>query len=221
MGITLPWSGDSLRFTYSVEIKEKGRGDGKNLMNSKRFQGGSMGMHQQEIDIAVPQGDAGIIETIRDFFRVLDIREQGNHLFGFEIRLQSSGALVGKYHATLPCAEPADNVIHAFPVTFEFQYTVADEDDRVTTGKELIALNGHTYVQKINFVGPLQRFPAYRSLLLAEMEFLRRLMEKGVKRAVAYDCVSRDLGHRVSSFSTPDSAGNADISRGMPDNRNL
>lgn len=209
MGITLPRSGDSLRFTYSVEIKENGRRDAKNLINPQRFQGGSMQIHQQEIDIPVPQGGAGILEAIREFFCVFDIREQGNHLFGFKARLQSSGALMGEYRATLACAEPADNTIKDFPVTFEFQYTVVDENDRVATGSELIVLDGHTYVQKINFVGPLQRFPAYRSLLLAEMKFVWRLVEKGVKRLVAYDCVSRDLGYRVSAFSVPDSGRRA------------
>jgi hypothetical protein len=69
LGITLPGRGDSVRFTYSVEIKEKGRSAATDLVNPKRFEGGSsVGLHQQEIDIATPQSGARILEAIRDFF---------------------------------------------------------------------------------------------------------------------------------------------------------
>jgi hypothetical protein len=210
LGITVPGIGDRLRFTYCVEIKERGRSDPRNLIDAKRFGGGSsLKMSQQEIDITVPHGGAAILEAIRNFFYVFDIREQGNHLFGFEARLQSNGALMGEYRAGLPCAEPADDKIEDFPVTFEFQYTAIDGCDHEITGSELIAFDGHTYMQELNFGKPPQRSPTYRSLLLAEMEFIRRLVNKCVRRVVAYDCISRELGYRVSGFSASGSRHHA------------
>jgi hypothetical protein len=210
MGVTVPGIGDRLRFTYCVEVKERGRSDPRNLIDAKRFGGGSsLQMPQQQIDVAVPQGGVGILEAIRNFFYIFDIREQGNHLFGFEARLQSNGALIGEYRAGLPCAEPADDKIEDFPVAFEFQYTASDDYGHVVTGSELVAFDGHTYMQKLNFGRPPQRSPTYRSLLLAEMEFVRRLVEKCVRRLVAYDCVSCDLGYRVSGFSASGSRHHA------------
>jgi len=72
MGVTLLSSGDKFRFTYSVEVKEKGRVDLQNLMSSQRFQGGSLQVHQQEIDIVTNRA-ARLLTAVSDFYTVFDV----------------------------------------------------------------------------------------------------------------------------------------------------
>jgi hypothetical protein len=200
MGVTLPSSGDKFRFTYSVEVKEIGRVDPQNLMNSQRFQRGSPQVHGREIDIVTNPG-AGLLTALSDFYKVFDVREQGDHLIRYEARRLLEETPTSRYRAYLPYPEPADEKLEASSVEFHFQYRFVNDNGQVTSDSDLVALDGHTYVAKINGVGAPHRYPTYRSLLLAEMEFIRRLVENQTKRLVSYECVSRELGYRVSTFS--------------------
>ena len=200
MGVTLPSSGDKIRFTYSVEVKEKGRVDPQNPMNSQRFQAGSLQVHQQEIDI-VTNRVARLLTALSNFYKVFDVREQGNHLIQYRAHLLPERTVVCEYRAYLACAEPPDENVEVSPVGFRFEYCFTDGGGQVRSDSDLVAFDGHTYVAKINGVGPPQRYPTYRSLLLAEMAFIRRLVESHTERLVSFECVSRELGYRVSTFS--------------------
>jgi hypothetical protein len=201
MGVTLPSSGDKFRFTYSVEVKEKGRVDPQNLMNSQRFQGGSLQVHQQEIDIVTNRG-ACLLTALSDFYKVFDVREQGNHLIQYHARLLPEETSICDYRAYLACAEPPDAELEVLPVEFRFEYFFASGNGQVRSSIDAVAFeDGDTYVARINGVGPPQRYPTYRSLVLAEMEFIHRLIENRMERLVSYECVSRELGYRVSMFS--------------------
>jgi hypothetical protein len=142
-----------------------------------------------------------LLTALSDFYKVFDVREQGDHLIQYEAHRLPEETPTSRYRAYLPCPEPADEELEASSVEFHFQYRFVNDSGQVTSDSDLVALDGHTYVAKINGVGAPHRYPTYRSLLLAEMEFIRRLVENQIKRLVSYECVSRELGYRVSTFS--------------------
>jgi hypothetical protein len=199
VGVTLPNSGDMIRFTYSVEVKEVGRTDATNLTNPTRYGGGSsMQMHEKHIDVPADSNPL-MLRAIRDFYTVFDVREHGNHLFSFEAR-DPAGVWGCTYRAYLPCAEPADDKIDPGKVMFEFDYAFRDRHGRVSKDTERIELDGDTYRAQYNGVGPLHLHVTYRSLLLAEMTFVQRLIDRGVDALISYDVKSRETRFRCSEF---------------------
>jgi hypothetical protein len=215
IGVTLPNSEDKVRFTYSVECKEKGRTDANNLIAPTRFSGGSLQVAQQQIDVPTDSSHPQLLQLVRDFYSVFDVREQGNHLIGFEFRYPPRFCAC-KYRAYLPCPEPPDDELEAFPLTFEFEYAFLDQEKRVVKGNELIEIDGDTYLARFNGVGPAHRQPTYRSLLIAEMEFIRRAIEKGIDGILSYEAKSRELGYRCSEFKATGDASEGNRSRSFP-----
>jgi len=201
MGVTLANSGEKLRFTYSVEVKEKGRVSTPNLMRSRRFNGGSLQLHEQEIDIVLSTDRCDISVALRDFYATFDIREQGNHLMQFQAHLHPQGTSICGYRAYLACAEPSDERIEASRVAFRFRSSYIDNEGREVSSSELIEIDGYTYLANVSGTGPLRRYPTYRSLLSAEMKFIQRMIENRVKKLHSYECVSQELGERLSAFS--------------------
>jgi len=199
VGVTLPNFGDMVRFTYSQEMREKGRTHATNLTSPKRYSGGSVGLHGQQIDVPARNRHPSMLRAIQDFYTVFDVREHGNHLFSFEAR-DPAGAWGCTYRAYLPCAEPADDKIDPDKVVFEFAYAFRDPDGRVSKDTEHIELDGHTYQAQYNGVGPLHLHVTYRSLLLAEMTFVQRLIDRGVDALISYEVKSRETGFRCSEF---------------------
>lgn len=200
VGVTLPNSGEMIRFTYSQEVKEVGRTDATNLTNSTRYGGGSsMQAHEKHIDVPADRGPLRILLAIRDFYTVFDVREHGNHLFSFKAR-DPADAWSCSYRAHLPCAEPSDDKIDAQSVAFDFTYSFRDRDGRVLHAKECIELDGHTYPAQYNGHGPLHLHGTYRSLLIAEMTFIQGLIGKGFDELISYEATSRESGYRCSEF---------------------
>ncbi len=200
VGVTLPNAGDMVRFTYSQEVKEIGRTDTTNLTNPKRYGGGSsMGMREKHIDVPAVSGPLRMLPALRDFYAVFDVREHGNHLFSFEAR-DPADEWSCAYRAYLPCAEPADDKIVPYRVMFEFEYALYDHDGRVFEDTERVELDGHTYQAQYNGVGPLHLHVAYRSLLVAEMTFIQRLIDRGFDALISYEVRSRETGFRCSEF---------------------
>jgi hypothetical protein len=201
VGVTLPNSGDMVRFTYSQELKEVGRTDATNLTNPTRYGGASsMQMHEKHIDVPADSGPPRMLLAIRDFYTVFDVREHGNHLFSFEAR-DPADAWNCSYRAYLPCAEPADDKIDPRTVVFEFEYAFHDRDGRVSHATESVELDGHTYQAQYNGVGPLHVHETYRSLLIAEMTFIQRLIDRGFDALISYEVKSRETECRCSEFN--------------------
>jgi len=94
-----------------------------------------------------------------------------------------------EYNAFLACGEPGDDAIEASRVALEFEYSFLDQHQRTVTDTEYIALDGHTYRVPNH---DLYRHLTHRSLLVAQMEFIRRLIDKGREQLLAYECISRD-----------------------------
>lgn len=202
IGVTLPASQQTIRFTYSVESKEKGRTDPRNLVVPERFGGhSSLQLHEQQIDIPTNGGPAALLQAISDFYSVFDIREQGNHLISFDATDRASSLY--EYRAYLPCAEPPDEQIAPFPLVFEFVYT-ATKEGRALQEAVQIRIDGHAYWASFNGVGPLHLHPTYRSLLIAEMEFLHRLMHEGVTDLLSYETRSMNMVYRCSELKKSD-----------------
>jgi len=201
IGVTMPNLGDTVSFVYSVEKKEIGRSDSMNLVNSKRNGGISVQMHEQQINIPLKNGCDSILDVMCDFYRVFDIREHGNHLITLAVNgdnLRNSTSY--KYRAYLPAAEPKDDEIDEFRVAFAFEYSFLNQNGNVFNDSEVIEFDGYAYLSGDNGVGELRRRPTYRSLLVAEMEFVQRLFSKDIKCLLSYDCKSRELGYRCSEF---------------------
>jgi hypothetical protein len=201
VGVTLPNSGDMARFSYSVESKEKGRTNAPNLTNPTRFSGGSMGLHEQHIHVPADTDQPSMLRAVRAFYSVFDVREHGNHLIGFEacdaVRLWKC-----TYRAYLPCGEPADGKIDTHSLLFEFEYSFRDSKGCVSIDTEQVEMDGDTYLAQFNGVGPLHLHATYRSLLLAEMEFIQRLIGKGINGLISYEARNRETGYRCSEFKS-------------------
>jgi hypothetical protein len=146
-----------------------------------------------------PIGKFVLVHAIRDFYNLFDTREQGNHLIAFQASSAAFSIACG-YRAYLPCAEPGDVKIVTHPLGFEFAYR-ASRDGQTFEDKLQIRFDGHAYWAALNGIGPLYLHPTYRSLLIAEMEFLRLLIESGVDDLSTYETRSLDLDYRCSKFS--------------------
>ena len=201
IGVSMPTLGDTVSFDYSVEKKESGRSNTKNLVESKRNGGYSFQMHGQQIKIPLKVDCVSIIEVMHDFYRVFDIKEHGNHLISFTVNGDNwCNSTIYKYRAYLPVAEPKDAEIEEYRTAFSFDYSFLNPNGGISNDTEIIELDGHTYLQTDNRVGELRRRPTYRSLLIAEMEFVQRLYDKDRKRLVFYECKSRILNFLCSEF---------------------
>lgn len=201
IGVSMPNLGDTVSFVYSVEKKEIGRSDPGNLVEPKRSGGISVQVHGQQINIPLKAACNSMLNVLLDFYRVFDIREHGNHLVGFTAtgdRLCNSSKF--EYRAYLPVPEPKDDEIEEYSVAFSFQYSFLDQNGRILSDNEFVELNGHTYLNSDNGVGALRRRPTYRSLLIAEMEFVQRLSAMDIRCLLSYECTSRELGYRCSEF---------------------
>jgi hypothetical protein len=205
IGVTLPNAGPMARFTYSVEFKERGRTDAINLTHPQRFSGGSMGLHDQQIDVPTDNNRQSILRAIYEFYTLFDVREHGNHLFSFEASSPINSWRC-KYRAYLPCAEPADEKIEAHSLLFEFEYVFRDSNGQLSKAVEGVEINGDTYLAQYNGVGPLHLHVTYRSLLVAEIEFIRRLIDRGIDEPVSYETRSRETDCRCSEFRVIESA---------------
>jgi hypothetical protein len=157
-----------------------------------------MGMHEKHIDVPAG-GDSHMLHALRDFYSVFDVREHGNHLTAFEMH-DPVHSLSCTYRAFLPCAEPADAKIQVQTITFEFEYAFRGRDGGELKGTEHVEVDGHTYMAQYNFVGPLHLHVTYRSLLIAEMSFIQRLIDRGIAALISYETKSRETGFRCSEF---------------------
>ena len=143
------------------------------------------------------------MHAINDFYRVFDIREHGNHLIVFKVYGDNPpGSLLCEYGAFLACGEPGDDKIEESSVLFEFQYSFFDQDKRIMQDTEVIEFEGHTYMAPNNGVGKLYRQHTHRSLLIAEMEFIQRLIAKGINELISYECWTREPAYPCSLFKS-------------------
>lgn len=198
IGVTLDDSSDRVRFTYSVEMKERGRTDPVDLMTPMRYERGALQLHQQEIDITSEPSSWDVISLVASFYKVLDVREHGNHLIQFDIDGTSLSARC-RYRVLLPCAEPGDDDLQVQPYSFQVRYSTRSPDGKIQCQEETITVEAETYWKQYNGVGPLHLHPTYRSLLLAEMEFLERLSARGLGGLSRYEVSHNEMG-RCSEF---------------------
>jgi hypothetical protein len=209
IGVTLPSAGPMARFTYSVECKERGRTDAVNLTLAERFSGGSVQLHDQQIDVPTDNNRQSILRAIYDFYTVFDVREHGNHMISFDAS-SPIDSWICKYRAYLPCGEPADEKMEAHSLLFELAYALHHSDGQITRATEEVEIKGDTYLAQYNGVGPLHLHVTYRSLLIAEMEFIERLIDRGMDGALSYETRSRETGYRCSEFRVIESGSVAD-----------
>jgi len=198
IGVTLDESADRVRFTYSVEMKERGRNDPVDLMTPTRYERGSMQLHQQEIDIPSDPSSLDVLSLVASFYKAFDVREHGNHLIQFAADGINLSARC-RYRVYLPCAEPGDDDLQVQPHSFQFRYTMRSSDGETQRQEETITVEAETYWKQYNGVGPLHLHPTCRSLLLAEMEFLERLSVRGLGGLSRYE-VFHDEMCRCSEF---------------------
>ena len=198
IGVTLSNAPDRVRFTYSVEVKERGRTDATDLTSAQRHESGSLQLHEQEIDVAAGPGAPNVMGMVAAFFSIFDVREHGNHLIEFRAR-RPNGSQVCRYRAFLACAEPADHTLEKRPLTFQVRYSVHARDGRTVAGEDTVVTEAETYWTQFNGIGPLHLHPTYRSLLVAEMEFLNRLIDRGIDGSLRYEVLNAEVG-RCSEF---------------------
>ena len=118
LGVSLTNAPERLRFTYSVEFKEKGRTDAVDLTVAQRFHAGSSQMHGQEIDVPVDAGAPNAFRLVADFYKIFDVREHGNDLIGF-VAKDHHGSPKCRYNAFLVCPDAATN--EALPTFSSFR----------------------------------------------------------------------------------------------------
>jgi len=85
------------------------------------------------------------------------------------------------------------------PQSFVVRYTTHSRDSEIQHQEETITVEAETYWKQYNGVGPLHLHPTYRSLLLAEMEFLDRLSVRGLGGLYRYEVFHDEMG-RCSEF---------------------
>jgi hypothetical protein len=193
IGVTVPGTPDRIRFIYSVEKKELGRTSGTDLTSPKRYGGESMGgVHEQEIDVAVEPSKATALDAVAAFYRIFDIREHGNHLIEFQAQ-GPTGSPVCRYEAHLVCGEPSDDRLEMNSLTFHFKYSFRAIDGGTALAEEIAINDAETYWSQFNDVGSLHLCPTYRSLMVAEMAFLTRLLDRGIS-LIRYEVFNEEVG---------------------------
>lgn len=197
IGVTLDDSSNRVRFTYSVELKECGRNEPVDLMTPKRYECGSM-QRQQEIDIPSDPSSRDFLSLVASFYKAFDVREHGNNLIQFDVNENRLSARC-HYRVFLPCAEPGDDDLQVQPHSFKVRYFTRSPEGEIQHKEETIAVEAETYWKQYNGVGPLHFHPTYRSLLLAEMEFLERLSSQGIVELFRYEVFHDEIG-RCSEF---------------------
>lgn len=198
LGVTLANSHERLRFTYSVEFKEKGRTDAVDLTVAQRFFAGSMQLHGQEIDVPVDSGALNGLQLVADFYKIFDVREHGNNLIGF-VATDHCGSQKCRYDAYLACAEPADKALQVQRLSFHVKYFLHSATGGIQAGEETVTVDAEAYWTQFNGVGPLRLHPTHRALLVAEMKFLDRLADRGLTNLVRYEVFHEEVG-RCSEF---------------------
>jgi hypothetical protein len=198
MGVTLSCAPQRIRFTYSVECKEKGRTDPLDLTVAKRFSGGSLQLHEQEIDIPVDGGMPSGLQLVAGFYKIFDVREHGNNLISFGMT-NGHGSQQCRYEVFLACAEPADEKLEVHRITYHVKFSMRVATGEIEAREETVVVDAEAYWTRFNGVGPLRLHPTYRSLLVAEMEFLDRLATRGLNDLVRYEVFNDEVG-RCSEF---------------------
>lgn len=200
MDVTLSSLPERFRFTYSVEFKEQGRTDALDLTIAKRFSPGSLQLHDQDIDVSAGGGTPSALQLVTDFYKVFDVREHGNDLIYFVVT-DGHGSPKCRYEAFLACPEPADEALEVQRLTYKVKYSVRAATGEIQAGEETVIVDAEAYWTRFNGVGPLRLCPTHRSLLVAEMEFLDRLADRGLTDLVRYEVFNDEVG-RCSEFES-------------------
>src|ERR1044071_385294 len=193
LGVTLPNPPESLRFTYSVEFREKGRAHEVDLTAAQRFSGGSVQLHGQEIDVPVDAGTPNTLRLVGDFYKIFDVREHGNNMIQFRAA-DPHGSPKCRYGVFLACSEPADETLQVQRLSFQIKYVVRSASGELQTREETVVVDAEAYWAPFNGVGPLHQCPTHRALLIAEMDILDRLTDRGVTSLVRYEVFHDEVG---------------------------
>lgn len=198
VGVTLPGAGYPVRFVYSVEFRERGRTDPIDLSTSSRFGsgGGSSGL---TIDLPEKVGAGGPVRAIATFYQLFDIREHGNELRSFESSFGSPAWNI-RYRAFLATGEPADEKLEPRRLRFRFRVAEKRDDAHTLTAVEMVEIDGLAYMSRWNGAGPLRINPCLRTLLSAEMEFIRRLSASQHEMPLEIECVEEESECPCSRF---------------------
>ncbi|TWB42588.1 hypothetical protein [Nitrospirillum pindoramense] len=204
LGTSFPEGTERVYFCYSVERREVGRTHRQNLMLKRQIGHGAQ-VHQQMISIPIVDGKNDALNFIRQFYRIFDVREHGNHLIGFRIqRIPDINGIEFDYMLTLPSHQPSDKDMEIKELSFEFSYEYLDDGDSLHRLIKSITLRGATYYS--GSPGDNRRFltPSRGMLHGAEMAFLDYLSEMKVRNLKSYICSCPEINRRCSEFNMPE-----------------
>jgi hypothetical protein len=153
-----------------------------------------MQLHEQEIDIPVGAGMPSGLQLVTDFYKVFDVREHGNDLICFAAT-DGHGSQKCGHDVFLACAEPADEELEVHRITYHVKFSMRVATGEIEASEETVVVDAEAYWTRFNGVGPLRLHPTYRSLLVAEMEFLDRLAARGLNDLAG--CGKNGLGEPV------------------------
>ncbi len=203
IGVTLPTTQQSIMFSYSVEKRAFGRVHPENLMFVERSKSGSVQIHGQEISVPIDNDRNSLVENIKTFYQILDVREHENFLILFNFSLGINGNKYRyQYRSCVPCSETSLPLIESKNIIFTFDYEFIDNLGLPDRAIEEINIDGYMYFS--GNIGSEKKCatPSSYSITEAELRFFSLLTERDVKIITSFICSCHEMGWRCSELSS-------------------